>query len=140
MSCMMHTCMIQKYEMTFYAQKCLTDHDLMYALWRQGKHISNLIRFFFANFLFESHYLDHLLFKQAFFVKNFFLIIFNTVIFLTTPFYSRHNIFFTISKIFFLKKTNKTFIFSIFHFLFKIKYHPTSRKKQNEKPFFCIFS
>ena len=42
---MMHACMTQKYEMTCYAQKCLIDYDLMYALWRQGKHISNLIRF-----------------------------------------------------------------------------------------------
>ena len=68
---MMHACMTQKYEMTCYARKCMINYDLMYALWRQGKHISNLIRFF-ANFLVESYYLDHLLFKQAFFVKSFF--------------------------------------------------------------------
>ena len=74
---MMHACMTQKYEMTCYAKKYLTNHDLFpkhaqnLEDKKRKKHISDLIRFFlFANFLVESHYLDHLLFKQAFFVKK----------------------------------------------------------------------
>ena len=40
------------------------------------------VHIFFANFLIESHYLDHPLFKQVFFRKNFFfLIILNTIYF-----------------------------------------------------------
>ena len=42
-------------------------------------------------------------------------------------------------KYFFLKKWIKHSFFK-FSFLFKITYHPISRKKQSEKPFFCIFS
>ena len=42
------------------------------------------------------------------------------------------------SKIFFLKKTNKTHFFN-FSFFFKIKHHPISIKKHNENPFF-VFS
>ena len=51
---MKHACMTQKYEMTCYARKCLTDYDLMYALWIQEKRISNLIQFFLQIFL-SSH-------------------------------------------------------------------------------------
>ena len=104
------------------------------------KHISNLIRFFhsFFSLLIGPHYLIHLLFKQPFFRKktSFFDHFQHGMFFLSTHFYSKHVIF---SKYFFLKKTNKTFIFSIFHFLFKIKYHPISRKRQNEKSLFCLF-
>ena len=79
---------------------------------------------FFVNFLIESHYLNHPLFTQAFFVKTPFFIIFNKVYFLTTHLYSRQNIiitFFFINfrltlKNVFSKKTNTTLIFSIFLF------------------------
>ena len=43
----------------------------------------------------------------------------------------------------FSKKTDMTLIFWFFvfsFFLFKIKHYPITRKKQNGKPFFCIFS
>ena len=64
---------------------------------QKGKHLSNPLPFF-ANFLIESHYLDHFLFKQAFFCKNFFF--FNTFLFLTCHHFFLHfslntqNIFF----------------------------------------------
>ena len=65
--------------------------------------------------------------------------------FLTTFFYSRHVIFFatfrlTLKNYFFEENEYDTHFFNFFRFLFKIKHHPISRKKQNEKPFFCIFS
>ena len=59
------------------------------------KHISNLIRFF-SFFLVESYYLNHLLFKQAFFVKKkLFFWSFSTwyIFFLSTPFYSNMSFF-----------------------------------------------
>ena len=133
----------KKYEMTCHAKKCLMNHALSLKCAQQfedkerKKHISNLIQFFlfFSNFHFlvESHYPDHLLFKQAFFVKTFFFYHFQHGIFFNT-FYSWHvNFFcqfFNYPKIyFFLKKTNETLVFSIFHLLFKVKHHPTSRKK-----------
>ena len=129
----MHACMTQKYEMTCYARKCLTDYDLMYALWRQGKHISNLIRFF-ANFLVESYYLDHLLFKQIYFVNENHFFIFNIIIFFQQHLFIPDMSFFLplsfdIQKHFFRRMMNTTLIFSIFSFFFKIKHHPISRKK-----------
>ena len=53
MSCMIHAYMIQRYEMTYYAQTCLTDNDLLPKHAQnledkeRKKHISNLIRFFY---------------------------------------------------------------------------------------------
>ena len=38
-----------------------------------------------------------------------------------------------------IQNLGNIFIFSFFTFLFKTKYHPISRQKQNEKLFFCIF-
>ena len=143
-----------------HAQKCLINHVLLsksaqkFEDMERRKHTSNLIQFFFFNFFqhfhfqVESHYLDPPLFKQTFFVKKtLFFIIFNTAFFLSTPFYSRHVSFFFANfqlpkNICFFKKTNKKLTFSFFFYLlFKIKNHPTSRKRQNEKLyFFCIFS
>ena len=55
------------------------------------------IYFFFTNFLVESYYLDHLLFKQAFFVKTFFFF-----------YHFQHGIFFI----------NNSFLFQICQFFF----------------------
>ena len=73
--------------------KRLSDHDLMYALWRQGKHISNLIRVF-CKFSCRVILSRSSFIQTSIFHKNFFLVIFNTVYFLIIPFYSRQNIFF----------------------------------------------
>ena len=88
----------------------------------EKKTLSNLSPYLFVNFLIESHYLDHLLFQQAFFVKPPFFI-FNIVYFFTTHLYSRQNIIITFFinfrltlKNIFSKKTNTTLIFSIFLF------------------------
>ena len=79
--------------------------------------ISNPI-FLFANFLVESHYLDHLSFKQIFFckIKQLFFYFqhhhfFNTFLFQTCHFFTTFRLTF---KNIFSKKTNTTLIFSIF--------------------------
>ena len=98
--------------------------------------------FFFANFLIELHYLDHPLFTQAFFRKNFFSFFWsflalyfflNSFLFQTCPFFA--NFHSTFKNIFFWKHS----FFRFFYLLFKIKHHPISRKKQNEKLFFVFF-
>ena len=124
----------------------------------KGKHLSNLSPHLFVNFLIESHYLDHLLFQQAFFVKNPFFhfqhstyIFFNTFLFQTEHHhhiffinfrltlkniffeeneYDTHflNFLFNIPKYIFLKKMNKTLTFNFF---FIVKYHLIFSKKQN---------
>ena len=127
----------EKYKMICHVQKRLTDNDLMHAQksWRQGKCISNLIRFFFYIFFsIESHYLDPSLFKQTFFCKrktsSLFLIIFNMVFYF---FYSRQDLFFV------LKKTNKTSIFLIF-FIQNETLSYCEKKMEWKIIFFCIFS
>ena len=90
------------------------------------------------------HYPDHLLFNKHFFIKTFFLSFSTWYIFYQLLFIPDMSVFFLSifnhpKILFFLKKMNKTLVFSIFHLLFKIKHHPTSSKKQNEKLFFCIF-
>ena len=89
---------------------------------RERKHISNLIQFF--------NFQGKLLFSFStwyFFISSFLL--------LTCQFF-----FFQSPKnIFFRRKRIQHSFFQFFIFLFKIKYHPISIKKQNEKPFFCIF-
>ena len=68
--------------------------------------------------------------------------------FFTNTFYSRHVSFFffcqfsNLPKVFFLKKTNKTLVFSIFFSssFIQSKHHPTLGKKQNENYFFVFFS
>ena len=95
--------------------------------WRQGKCISNLIRFF--------HFLS---FSRK---TSFFRFQHGIIFFLTTTIYSRHVSFFLPifdhpKKYFFLKKWIRH---SFFRFLFKIKYYPITRKKQNEKLFFVFF-
>ena len=136
----MHT-WYKKYGMICHAHKCLINHALLskraqkFEDMERKKHTSNLIQFFlffnfFQHFHFqvESHYIDPPLFRQTFFVKKlFFFIIFNMAFF--------NNISFQTYQ-FFLPIFNHLKIF----FLFKIKYHPTSRKKQNEKLFiFFVF-
>ena len=92
--------------------------------WKKESYFQSKIQFFFfANFLVESHYFDHLSFKHTFFVKEHNFFIFNIIIFSTTLFYSQHVIFFLPrfvchSKIFLFflsKKTNTTLIFLIFY-------------------------
>ena len=68
------------------------------------------VHIFFANFLFESYCLDHLLFQQAFFVKTFSF---------STPFYSWHVIIFfyifhSTHKIFFWRKRIRHSFFLFF--------------------------
>ena len=113
------------------------------------KHISNLIQFFFI-FQFFSTFslLGRVTLSRSSFIQTnifrkkktlFFFIIFNMAFF-STPFIPDMSVFFVNFQLlkniyFFLKKMNKTLVFSIFHLLFKVKHHPTSRKKQNEKLF-----
>ena len=141
----------EKYEMTCYAQKCLINHASLpkytQKFWRQGKHISNLIRFFiFLIFYFWSGTLSRSSFIQTTICRKktfIFLIIFSAVFFLTTAFYSRHVSFFFFCQFSF--NTQKIFFsegprFLFFRLLFKIKQHPTSRKEiEWETIFFCIF-
>ena len=95
--------------MTCHAQECLINHVLLpkYAqkFLKQGKKeaISNLIRFFhFFNFRFlvKSHYPDHPLLKQTFFVKKKLILFF---------YHFQHGIYFSINP----------FLFQICHFLFQ---------------------
>ena len=87
----------------------------------------------------ETHLNLNLIFHNK--TSLFFFIIFNIVFFLSTPFYSIYVSFllsiFKSRKNIFLEKTNKTLVF--FHFLFKVKHYPTSRKKQSGKQFFVYF-
>ena len=117
--------------------------------WQKRKHLSNpSSHIFFANFLIESHYLDHPLFTH-FFVKTFsfffldhfqhgiyFLI--NSFLFQTYQFFFFVN-FQTPKNIFFWRKRIRHSFFLFFHLLFKVKHHPTSRKKQNEKLFLYLY-
>ena len=155
----------EKHEVTYCAQKDLTDHGLLpkraqtKILRKQERKNHILTQFkkkmYFSIFhsFFYLYNLDYSFFIQtSFFHKKktsllFFWSFLTRYYFFNNIFYSRQNIiiiFFTNfqspNNIFFLKKNNKTLIFfDFFHLLFKIKHHPTSRKKQNEKLFFCIF-
>ena len=114
--------------MTCYAKKNLINHALSpkcaqnFEDKERKKHISNLIRFFhFFNFCFlvESHYPDRLLFKQTFFIKKLlFLSFLVRYIFYQQLFIPNMSVFFanfqSPKNIIFLKKMNKTFIFSFF--------------------------
>ena len=113
---------------------------------QKGKHLSNLnlhlfCKFFCRVILSRSSFIPTSIFHKDPFFYHFQ----HGIFFLSTAFYSRHVSFFFANLqspkiyIFFLKKTNKTLVFSIIHFLFKMNYHPTSRKKQNEKLFFFYF-
>ena len=107
--------------------------------WRREKHISNLIRFFIANFLVELYYLNHLLFKQAFFIKtSFWLFSTRYISFKQHIFILDRTFFYPFQKYFFFGRKRTRHLF--FAFLFKIKHYPITRKKQNEKPFFLYFS
>ena len=103
---------------------------------RERKHISNLIQFFHFSIFFNiftfrsSHTISILLYSTHFFVKTFF--------------FFKHGIFsFNNSYLFYtcqFQHSKIIIIFSIFRLLFKIKHHPISRKKQDEKLFFVFFS
>ena len=121
--------------MMCHAQKCPINHALLSKCvqkFKDNKHNSNLNRFFsiFFNFhfLFESHYLDPSLFKQTFFCKR------KLPLFLSFSTLCFFNISFQTCQ-FFLPIFNHLKIF----FLFKIKQHPTLRKKQNEKLFIYFY-
>ena len=100
---------------------------------------------FFANFLIESHYLDHPLFKQTFFVKesHFSIFIHYHFFLFTKPFYSIHVIFFlpilNHPKIFFLKKTNKTLVFRFFSSFIQNKTLPYFEKETEWETIFFVF-
>ena len=113
------------------------------------KHISNLI-WFFSNFHFlvESHYLDPSLFKQTVFCKRklpLFFLSFSTLYLFLQHLISDMSVFFFANfqspkkYIFWRKRIRHSFFRFFFHFLFKVKHHPISRKKQNEKLYFFIF-
>ena len=97
--------------------------------------------FFFANSLIESHYLDHPLLKQIFFVRenNFFYFQHHNN-FLNDTFLFLICLFFTIFRLTLknisLKKTNKTFISSFFLFKDKLSYY---EKGTERKTFFLYF-
>ena len=95
--------------------------------WRQGKCISNLIRFFI-------------------FFQGKLLFLFSTwYYFFTTAIYSKHvSVYFSFDtqKIFFLKKTDMTlifFYFSPFYFFIQNKILSYYKKGTEWKTFFCIF-
>ena len=105
------------------------------------------VHIFFANFLIESHYLDHPLFKQTFFVKNFFFFS-NMVYFFyqLSLFQTEHHhpifflpIFVWHSKIFFRRMTNTTVIFSIFLFFIQNKASSYFEKEIEWKTIFLYF-
>ena len=105
----------EKYKMTCCAQEGLTDYDLMYALWRQEKHISNLIWFFSQIFL-SSHTISIIFYSNKHFSWKFLFDHFQHGIFFWQHLFilDRTHFFYHFQKYFFLKKTNKTFIFLFF--------------------------
>ena len=106
-------------------------------LWQKERHLSNPSSHIFCKFSHRVTLSRSFFIQTSIFCKKFSF--FNTFLFLTCHHFFLH--FSLNTQNIFLKKTNKTFIFLIFfYFLFKIKHHPTSRKKQNEELFFCIFS
>ena len=145
--------------MICYARKCLVNHASITKVCttktlrkNDKKENTYLIRiyFFFANFLIESYYLDHLLLKQAFFVKTSFwsfskwyIYIFLTTHIILDRTSSSHFYFYQFSfdtqKYFFQRKRIRHSSSQFFVFLFKIDYHPISRKRKNENPFFVFF-
>ena len=145
--------------MSWYANKvCM--HDMKRMRWRvvqkrvcpikiyyQSMHKQNLKKhlnltwfFHFFNFHFwvDSYYPDHLLFKQAFFVKKTFFYYFQHHLFIPDViFFTTFRL--TLKKYFFSKKTNTTFIFSIFYFFIQNKLSSYFEKEKERKPLFLYF-
>ena len=132
MSCMMHACMTWKFWNDMLCSK-MYDWSWFNACtikpWRKMKERKPFLFSIqiFSIFFFESHYLDHSLFKQTFFVKklfSFFSDHFQHGIFFSTTFIPDRNIFlFNIPKYIFSKKMNKTLTFNFFfNFLLQTKY------------------
>ena len=112
--------------------------------WQKRKHLSNLSPHLFCKFspqvtLSRSSFIQTCIFHKNF---SFFRSFSTWYIFFTIAFYSRQNFFYQFSfdtqKYFFEENEYDTRPFN-FSFFIQINYHPISRKKKNEKPFFCIF-
>ena len=118
---------------------------------QQKKYLSNPSPHLFLQIFSSSHTISIILYSNKHFFVKIFLFFFLS--FLTRYIFFQQHIFildrisshiffyqfsFDIQK-YFSKKTNTTLILSNFHFLFKINYHPISRKKKNENYFFFVF-
>ena len=113
-----------------------------------GKESTYLIRIYlFWKFpcraiLSRSSFIQTSIFRKNFFL--FFLSFSNMIYFFQQLLFQTSQFFFVnfqITQKYFLKKTNKTLVFSIFflYLLFKVKHHPTSRKKTEWETIFLYF-
>ena len=131
----------KKYETTCHAQKCLMNHALSPKCAQQFEDNERKKTHFWPNsiFYFSKFFQEKLLF---FFIFNMTFFFISSFLFQTCKFFFCQFSFNT-QKIFFQRKRiwHSFFDFSSFHFFYsKVKHYPITRKEQNEKLFFCIFS